>query len=282
MKKELKYLVIVIIIIALLIGVSISKNKDEIQEENIVNEIQNNMVTDTTVSVINAADNQNNNLKYDVTFSTEYFSSYNEKNERVCSSERNIPTIVNPNNPDSAKVIESDLRTIMDDFWENDIKVTSEEVKVRDADEDILGVKYFVNLEYQSDNVITFSIKLDGDFGGVSWNQYELYSYDAQTGELLTLNNVSTNSESLKVLLGERTKEQAKANQIQIDDTEKIGVDILLVEKMQSHGSFGILGDGIHINYHKYDIATGAAGVIEVKLEKDTANQYLLEKYNID
>ena len=38
------------------------------------------------------------------------------------------------------------------------IKVTSEEVKVRDADEDILGVKYFVNLEYQSDNVITFSI----------------------------------------------------------------------------------------------------------------------------
>ena len=170
----------------------------------------------------------------------------------------------------------------MDDFWENDIKVTSEEVKVRDADEDILGVKYFVNLEYQSDNVITFSIKLDGDFGGVSWNQYELYSYDAQTGELLTLNNVSTNSESLKVLLGERTKEQAKANQIQIDDTEKIGVDILLVEKMQSHGSFGILGDGIHINYHKYDIATGAAGVIEVKLEKDTANQYLLEKYNID
>ena len=282
MKKELKYLVIVIIIIALLIGVSMAKNKEEKQEENIVNEAQNNMVTDTAVSVINAADNQNNTSRYDVTFSTEYFSSYNEKNERVCSSERNIPTIVNPSNPDSAKVIESDLRTIMDDFWENDIKVTSEEVKVRDADEYVLGVKYFANLEYQSDKVITFSIKLDGDFGGVSWNQYELYSYDAQTGELLTLNNVSTNSESLKVLLGERTKEQAKANQIQIEDTEKVGVDVLLVEKMQSHGSFGILGDGIHINYHKYDIATGAAGVIEVKLEKDTANQYLLEKYNID
>ena len=58
--------------------------------------------------------------------------------------------------------------------------------------------------------------------------------------------------------------------------------DVLLVEKRQSHGSFGILGDGIHINYHKYDIATGSAGVIEVKLEKDIANQYLLEKYNID
>ena len=74
MKKELKYLVIVIIIIALLIGVSMAKNKEEKQEENIVNEVQNNMVTDTAVSVINATDSQNNTSRYDVTFSTEYFS----------------------------------------------------------------------------------------------------------------------------------------------------------------------------------------------------------------
>lgn len=286
--KSIKYIAAIVILVAISILVGIKLGKESVNDSTDSNQVIENITTNNIIDTDNAirevsADNKTNkNLKYDVSYSTEHFSSYNENNEKVCESERNIPTILNNNNPDSAKVIESDLRTIMDDVWENEVKKTSEEVKIRVDGDRILGVKYFVNMEYQTSRIITFSIKLDGDFGGVSWNRYELYSYDAQTGELLTLNNIGSDAENLKKQIVEKTKDVTTVNQILIDDTGNVGIDKLLMEKMQSHGNFGITGDGMHINYQKYDIANGAAGIVEVVLEKDIANKYVYEKYLID
>lgn len=286
--KSIKYIAAIVILVAISIFVGIKLGKESVNDSTDSNQVIDNITTNNIIDTDNAirevsADNKTNkNLKYDVSYSTEHFSSYNENNEKVCESERNIPTILNNNNPDSAKVIESDLRTIMDDVWENEVKKTSEEVKIRVDGDRILGVKYFVNMEYQTSRIITFSIKLDGDFGGVSWNRYELYSYDAQTGELLTLNNIGSDAENLKKQIVEKTKDVTTVNQILIDDTGNVGIDKLLIEKMQSHGNFGITGDGMHINYQKYDIANGAAGIVEVLLEKDIANKYVYEKYLID
>lgn len=286
--KSIKYIAAIVILVAISIFVGIKLGKESVNDSTDSNQVIENITTNNIIDTDNAirevsADNKTNkNLKYDVSYSTEHFSSYNENNEKVCESERNIPTILNNNNPDSAKVIESDLRTIMDDVWENEVKKTSEEVKIRVDGDRILGVKYFVNMEYQTSRIITFSIKLDGDFGGVSWNRYELYSYDAQTGELLTLNNIGSDAENLKKQIVEKTKDVTTVNQILIDDTGNVGIDKLLIEKMQSHGNFGITGDGMHINYQKYDIANGAAGIVEVVLEKDIANKYVYEKYLID
>lgn len=286
--KSIKYIAAIVILVAISILVGIKLGKESVNDSTDSNQVIENITTNNIIDTDNAirevsADNKTNkNLKYDVSYSTEHFSSYNENNEKVCESERNIPTILNNNNPDSAKVIESDLRTIMDDVWENEVKKTSEEVKIRVDGDRILGVKYFVNMEYQTSRIITFSIKLDGDFGGVSWNRYELYSYDAQTGELLTLNNIGSDAENLKKQIVEKTKDVTTVNQILIDDTGNVGIDKLLIEKMQSHGNFGITGDGMHINYQKYDIANGAAGIVEVVLEKDIANKYVYEKYLID
>lgn len=286
--KSIKYIAAIVILVAISIFVGIKLGKESVNDSTDSNQVIENITTNNIIDTDNAirevsADNKTNqNLKYDVSYSTEHFSSYNENNEKVCESERNIPTILNNNNPDSAKVIESDLRTIMDDVWENEVKKTSEEVKIRVDGDRILGVKYFVNMEYQTSRIITFSIKLDGDFGGVSWNRYELYSYDAQTGELLTLNNIGSDAENLKKQIVEKTKDVTTVNQILIDDTGNVGIDKLLIEKMQSHGNFGITGDGMHINYQKYDIANGAAGIVEVLLEKDIANKYVYEKYLID
>ena len=262
-------------------GISIGKNANKNVNNNIISNTINNNEVDTNVVEVSAG-NTISTSKYDVSYATEYYSSYNEKNERVCTSERNIPTVVNNENPDSAKVIESDLRAIMDEVWENEVKPTSDEVKISGDTETMLGVKYFVNMEYQTSKIITFSIKMNGDFGGVTWNVYELYSYDAKSGELLTLNNVAKDTTSLKNALIEKTKKVTTDNKIQIDDTGKVGVDNLLLEKMAMHGSFGIMGNGIHINYHKYDIAIGSAGVVEVVLDKDTANTYLSDNYIID
>ena len=286
--KSIKYIAAIVILVAISILVGIKLGKESVNDSTDSNQVIENITTNNIIDTDNAirevsADNKTNkNLKYDVSYSTEHFSSYNENNEKVCESERNIPTILNNNNPDSAKVIESDLRTIMDDVWENEVKKTSEEVKIRVDGDRILGVKYFVNMEYQTSRIITFSIKLDGDFGGVSWNRYELYSYDAQTGELLTLNNIGSDAENLKKQIVEKTKDVTTVNQILIDDTGNVGIDKLLIEKMQSHGNFGITGDGMHINYQKYDIANGAAGIVEVVLEKDIGNKYVCEKYLID
>ena len=273
MKKNILVYILIIAIIALIsifYGIRIGKNS--VSTSNDVNELANNLIQNNIIDSVTEI-SANTVAK---------FSSYNEENEKVCISERNIPTVINNSNPDSAKVIESDLRAIMDDVWENQIKKTSEEVKIRLNGERVLGVKYFVNMEYQTNKIITFSIKLDGDFGGVTWDGYELYSYDAQTGELLTLNNIGNDTDNLKNLIVERTKNVTASKQIQIDDTGNVGVDMLLLEKMASHGSFGILGDGIHINYQKYEIAIGAAGVIEVVIEKDVANKYIYDKYLID
>ena len=286
--KSIKYIAAIVILVAISIFVGIKLGKNSINYSNNLNQISENIIenniiaTDNAIHEVKADNNTNKTLKYDVSYSTEHFSSYNENNEKVCESERNIPTVINNNNPDSAKVIESDLRTIMDDVWENEVKKTSEEVKIRADGDRILGVKYFVNMEYQTSRIITFSIKLDGDFGGVGWNRYELYSYDAQTGELLTLNNIGNDAENLKKQIVEKTKDITTVKQISIDDTGNVGIDKLLMEKMQSHGNFGITGDGMHINYQKYDIANGAAGIVEVLLEKDIANKYVYEKYLID
>ena len=282
-KSKINLLVILIIIsISVFFGISIGKNANKnVDNNNIISNTINNNEVDTNVVEVSAG-NTISTSKYDVSYSTEYYSSYNEKNERVCTSERNIPTVINNENPDSAKVIESDLRAIMDEVWENEVKPTSDEVKISGDTETMLGVKYFVNMEYQTSKIITFSIKMNGDFGGVTWNVYELYSYDAKSGELLTLNNVAKDTTSLKNALIEKTKKVTTDNKIQIDDTGKVGVDNLLLEKMAMHGSFGIMGNGIHINYHKYDIAIGSAGVVEVVLDKDTANTYLSDNYIID
>ena len=284
-KSKMNLLVIVIIIVGsiflgIIIGKSASKTPVNINNVTSNTVVSNEISTDSVLEV--SAEENAATVKYDVSYSTEYYSSYNEKNERVCTSERNIPTVLNDKNPDSAKVIESDLRAIMDEVWENEVKPTSDEVKISGNSETMLGVKYFVNMEYQSSKVITFSIKMNGDFGGVTWNVYELYSYDAKTGELITLDNVAKDSTSLKNVLIEKTKKVTTDNKIQIDDTGNVGVDNLLLEKMAMHGSFGIMGNGIHINYHKYDIAIGSAGVVEVVLDKETANTYLLENYIID
>ena len=282
-KSKINLLVILIIIsISVFLGISIGKNANKnVDNNNIISNSINNNEVDTNVVEVSAG-NTISTSKYDVSYATEYYSSYNEKNERVCTSERNIPTVINNENPDSAKVIESDLRAIMDEVWENEVKPTSDEVKISGDTETMLGVKYFVNMEYQTSKIITFSIKMNGDFGGVTWNVYELYSYDAKSGELLTLNNVAKDTTSLKNALIEKTKKVTTDNKIQIDDTGKVGVDNLLLEKMTMHGSFGIMGNGIHINYHKYDIAIGSAGVVEVVLDKDTANTYLSDNYIID
>ena len=282
-KSKINLLVILIIIsISVFLGISIGKNANKnVDNNNIISNSINNNEVDTNVVEVSTG-NTIISSKYDVSYSTEYYSSYNEKNERVCTSERNIPTVVNNENPDSAKVIESDLRAIMDEVWENEVKPTSDEVKISGDTETMLGVKYFVNMEYQTSKIITFSIKMNGDFGGVTCNVYELYSYDAKSGELLTLNNVAKDTTSLKNALIEKTKKVTTDNKIQIDDTGKVGVDNLLLEKMTMHGSFGIMGNGIHINYHKYDIAIGSAGVVEVVLDKDTANTYLSDNYIID
>ena len=108
-KSKINLLVIlIIIIISVFFGISIGKNANKNVNNNIISNTINNNEVDTNVVEVSAG-NTISTSKYDVSYATEYYSSYNEKNERVCTSERNIPTVVNNENPDSAKVIESEL-----------------------------------------------------------------------------------------------------------------------------------------------------------------------------
>ena len=80
--------------------------------------------------------------------------------------------------------------------WNNSIKKTSDEMK--DSGYDRLGVNYLYSTGVVNENRLSFILTMSGSFGGVSWDDVKGYNFDAKTGELLTLDNISLDNDSFK------------------------------------------------------------------------------------
>lgn len=216
-----------------------------------------------------------------VDYKTEKYETKNDDGDVVCLNERNIPTVSNDAYPRGAKRIENALRSIMNDMWNNDLKRYSDDSKELGTAEKPLGVKYMANLEYQTPNVVTFSIKMEGDFGAESWNSYELYTFDVKTGFTVSLESSSAKAEEMTKDIMSLTKKAIKEKGINISLKEGESEDSVITTNMNRQGHFGILADGIHVNYQKYDLTTENDQILEVVLEANKANSFLKDEYKI-
>lgn len=219
--------------------------------------------------------------KYYATYETEKYEAKNEAGEVSAKNERNVITLTNAAYPKAAALIQQTLRSTMDAEWNNDLKRAADDYSGEVSDEETIGVTYKVNLEYQNENFVTFSITMTGGFGGVTWNADYIYSFNTKNGERIGIDTCTDHPDQLISNLVQATKKVMKDNNYPVQDIRNEGEDSLYTQSMSKEGCFGILEDGIHVKHQKYEISDGASGVINVTLDKSTSNSLLKDNYKI-
>lgn len=219
--------------------------------------------------------------KYYATYETEKYEAKNEAGEVSAKNERNVITLTNAAYPKAAALIQQTLRSTMDAEWNNDLKRAADDYSGEVSDEETIGVTYKVNLEYQNENFVTFSITMTGGFGGVTWNADYIYSFNTKNGERISIDTCTEHPDQLISNLVQATKKVMKDNNYPVQDVRNEGEDSLYTQSMSKEGCFGILEDGIHVKHQKNEISDGASGVINVTLDKSTSNSLLKDNYKI-
>ena len=283
-KKTVLWIIIIsIIVICVALFAVISTNKSKVvgKEE---------VASSNTESVEGIVEEEEVVEKADPSADTQYYATFDEdkyetKNDAgdvTCVNERNILYLKNDAYPKAAQIIQDTINGIMNDNWGNDIKRAADDYRNEGSKDEVIGIKYMAALEYQNSSVITFSIKMSGGFGGVTWDGDELYSFSTRTGERLSIENCSNDADKLKNELIQATKKYIQDNDVEIQDNANVGEDILFANSMSRQGSFGITENGICIKYQKYEIAAGGAGIIKISLDKGTSNSLLKDEYKIN
>ena len=273
-------LLFIIFILLVLLGIVYFQKNDN---KNIVNTNQNNfnnVASPEQKEPINNTEKTNNIVEttpkdeYKITFKYETYKSYKESGEVTFENTRNLPVIINEANQAAADKIVKSLTTISDKAWEK-IKESSDEYREFQY---TAGVQYLLNTYINKENYLVFKAIQSGSFGGVGWNAEEFYNYDAKTGELLTLESISTDYANFKKMISDKVRDYISNN---IEDVLVSDVDQAINDILNQDGNWGFTETGINIQLPKYSIGSGADGVRTVKIDKSDVNSYLLEEYKI-
>jgi len=285
---KITFLISAIVIIAVLVAIKVisiktgekSTDKTNNQADSSIDvseeETEEETAEEETVPVDTTAD-----PKYYATYETEKYETKNDAGEVGVINERNIITLTNAAYPKAASLIQQTLRGTMDAEWNNDLKRAADDYNNAGGAGHEVGVTYKVNLEYQNESFVTFSITMTGGYGGVGWTADYIYSFDTKTGERITIDTCTDNSKQLISTLVQATKKVMTDNNYPVQDIRNEGEDSLYTQSMSKEGCFGILEDGIHVKHQKYEISGGSSGVINVTLDKSTSNSLLKDNYKI-
>lgn len=247
-----------------------------------VNEVKNDI--DEAKNEINEAKNEitsefSTQYKYEISFEDEEYVTRNTENKVVFRNTRNIPTVKCSNNPDAAKKIEESLKKISDEKWKS-LKDSADEYTKEGmkAYDEPYGVSYIMSILVNNNKYVTIRIDQGGSMGGVSWTGIELFTYDAETGNLLTIDDMAKDSDSLKQLLRDKTKEYINNN---FQNILEKNVNSKINELLTQTGNYGLAGDKFIVVLPKYSIGDGASGVKTVEIDKSDINDYLVDKYKM-
>ena len=216
---------------------------------------------------------------FEISYKEEEYITKNNKGYIISKSTRNLPVIINSNNQETADKIVNSLTMISDKEWNDSIKDMADQVSEMDSDKDMeLGVTYLFETNVITDNRLTFKLEMGGAFGGVTWAGEWGYNYDAKTGELLTLENISTDSVKLKETIANEVINYIEANSIAIivDDWKNE-----VFKLINTTGNWYFTDNGVEVTLPKYSISVGATGIIKVEIAKNVINDYLQEQYKI-
>lgn len=210
------------------------------------------------------------NNDYKISYKDEEYVTKNSQNNDSTINKRNIISIKNNNNEKSALAIESKLNDISNKEWE-EIKTMADDNKENTYDG--IGVNYIFKNGVINSSRLTFLANVSGSFGGVSWLSDEGYNFDAETGELLKLEDIGTGvydyvyNTCISNLEGETS----------LFDNWKDSVK----EELNKEGNWYFTDNGIRIVFQKYSISDGSFGIKTIDIKKDEINKSLLNKYKI-
>ena len=225
---------------------------------------------------------------FDISYKDEEYVTRNKDGYVISTSKRNLPVIINDSNQNVADKIVDSLTEISNNEWNNNIKKMADELveMYENISEDMsLGASYLLSTGVVTENRLSFIIKMDGSFGGVSWNGENGYNYDAKTGELLTFESIAMDYEDLNNTIYNEVKSyierQEYVDDLWDDNANGTWTEILK-ELVSKSGNWYFLDNGIRIVIPKYSLGPGYIGIISVDVNKDIINDYLKDEYKID
>ena len=206
------------------------------------------------------------NNDYKISYKDEEYVTKNSQNNDSTINKRNIISIKNNNNEKSALAIESKLNDISNKEWE-EIKTMEDESKENTYAG--IGVNYIFKNGVINSYRLTFFANVSGSFGGVSWLSDEGYNFDAETGELLKLEDIGTGvydyvyNTCISNLEGETSL---------FDNWKDI-----VKEELNKEGNWYFTDNGIRIIFQKYSISDGSFGIKTIDIKKmKLINIYLI------
>lgn len=217
--------------------------------------------------------------QYQITYEEEEYITKRNDGSEVSRSKRNLPKITNNKNQEAANKIVKSLTDISNQNWENNIKKMADQVVELPYND--LGVTYLYQTGIITTNRLTFTLKMDGGFGGVGWISEEGFNFDAKTGEMLTTENVAVNSTDFKNYMLKKVNEEIENIKNTRENCIRDDYQKNLEKEITNNGNWYFTSTEIKIKLQKYAIACGAGGMTEINLPKEEVNQYLKEEYKI-
>ena len=244
---------------------------------------------DNKENIVEVEDNkEEEKINFEITYKEEVYTTKNNDGGIVATNKRSLPVISSKNNQNIADKIVNKLTSISNEFWNNSIKKTSDEMK--DSGYDRLGVNYLYSTGVVNENRLSFILTMSGSFGGVSWDDVKGYNFDAKTGELLTFENISLNKENFKNVMYSKIINYIENN---YDTTTFLKQDCngngcfdvtwqeLVSKYLNYEGIWYFTDNGITVKFPKHSLADGATGIVSADIDKNDINSYLKDEYKI-
>ena len=278
MKENSKNIIIILLIlIIILLGTLLvllttgTLTLNKVEEKNTVKEKK------ETKEEINPQEEE----KYIITYEEEEYTTKKSDGTQVSKSTRNLPKIINSQNQTAADKIVKYLTDISNKEWNESIKKMADQVAEDNVPYTGLGVTYLYETGIETDNRLTFILKLNGGFGGVGWLSEEGYNFDKKTGDILTIETIAIDPTKLKEYI--TTKSIEKIEELKKNEGKCIidNYQSNLEEELNKVGNWYFASNEIKIRLQKYSIACGAGGITEIDIPKEEINQYIKEEYKI-
>ncbi|WP_299337712.1 DUF3298 and DUF4163 domain-containing protein [uncultured Psychroserpens sp.] len=126
-------------------------------------------------------------------------------------------------------------------------------------------------ITYQSPELICIAVNSYLDTGGAHGNTHiKFLNFDAQTGKLLSKEDLILNTDELSKVVEKKLKTEIKAN---ADDQSM--EDVFFGKDFQLPESIGYSDEGLIILYNTYEIASYAQGIIEFTIPFEEISSFI-------
>lgn len=277
MKKNVKIIIFVCVIVFAIAIIILSSILDKKSREKANKDITANRINN---SINNNGNNEGDNyiqITYEAT--SEVFKIAGT--DKTITIYQDFPTVVASDESVKNKLQAGIGKIANAEFAEYKKKV-QDRINTKD-DINAAFMEHFGNLQLKwsfindrnDDKVVSIRNESSGNLGGVSWATKRGYSFSAETGDLLTIDNIAVNKEALRKYLNESIIKYIKSNY------QKLGVSQDKLENITNTINIDDLtwyfsGSGLTVCFEKYKISPDS---IEYTIDYDKLKDLVKDEY---